>query len=122
GLSLLLARLNVEAFLYIPPQLRPAAVGLLALLRNEGGSVGTSMAQTIQERREQFHVLRLNEKLDPLSPAVPQWLAQGQDFFLRWTGDPVQARPMALRGVQDPRGRRAAARAYFDVVWRAAGV
>src|SRR5262249_31643628 len=96
GLSLLFAPLNVAAFLYIPPQLRPAAVGLLALLRNEGGSVGTSMAQTIQERREQFHVLRLNEKLDPLSPAVHQWLAQGQDFFLRWTGDPVQARQMAL--------------------------
>src|SRR5215813_1369774 len=40
GMAALLA--PVAAFLYIPPALRGAAVGLLALLRNEGGSVGTS--------------------------------------------------------------------------------
>jgi MFS transporter, DHA2 family, multidrug resistance protein len=122
GLSLLFAPLNVAAFLYIPPQLRPAAVGLLALLRNEGGSVGTSVAQTIQERREQFHVLRLNEKLDSLYPAVHQWFAKGQDFFLRMTGDPVRAQQMTLRGLQELRDRQAAALAYFDVFWASAVV
>ena len=45
GLSMIFAPLNVAAFLYIPKELRGAAVGLLALLRNEGGSVGTSVAQ-----------------------------------------------------------------------------
>ncbi len=72
------APLNVAAFLYIPRELRGAAVGLLALLRNEGGSVGTSVAQTIQERREQFHTLRLNENLDPLNPAVSQFLSRAR--------------------------------------------
>ena len=47
GLSLMFAPLNVAAFLYIPKHLRGAAVGLLALLRNEGGSFGVSMVQTI---------------------------------------------------------------------------
>ncbi len=61
GLSTIFAPLNVAAFINIPPQLRGAAVGLLALLRNEGGSVGTSLAQTIQQRRDQFHSLRLGE-------------------------------------------------------------
>ncbi len=70
GLSMIFAPLNVAAYLYTPRHLRGAAVGLLALLRNEGGSVGTSMAQTIQERREQFHTLRLGEYLDPFNPAV----------------------------------------------------
>jgi DHA2 family multidrug resistance protein len=51
GISMLFAPLNVAAFLYIPREMRGAAVGLLALLRNEGGSVGTSIAQTVQERR-----------------------------------------------------------------------
>src|SRR5262249_10236707 len=55
GLSMVFAPLNVAAFKYTPMLLRAAAVGLFALLRNEGGSVGTSMAQTIQQRREQFH-------------------------------------------------------------------
>ncbi len=67
--------------------MRGAAVGLLALLRNEGGSVGTSVAQIVQQRREQFHILRLNESLDALNPAVHHLLAQGQAFFLQHTGD-----------------------------------
>ncbi len=61
GLSMCFAPANVAAYLYTPPLLRGAAIGLLSLLRNEGGSVGTSMAQTIQERRDQFHILRLGE-------------------------------------------------------------
>jgi DHA2 family multidrug resistance protein len=44
-----------------PLALRGAAVVLLSLLSNEGGSVGTSLSQTVQERRDQFHVLRLGE-------------------------------------------------------------
>jgi MFS transporter, DHA2 family, multidrug resistance protein len=55
GLSMIFAPLNVAAFLYIPKELRAGAVGLLALLRNEGGSVGSSIAKTIHERRDQFH-------------------------------------------------------------------
>ena len=54
--------------------LRGAAVGLLSLLRNEGGSVGTSMGQTIQERRDQFHSLRLGEWLDPFNAAARSFL------------------------------------------------
>ena len=45
-------------------------------LRNEGGSVGTSVGKIILERREQFHTLRLNESLDPLNPAVTPYLQQ----------------------------------------------
>jgi hypothetical protein len=32
---------------------------LFALLRNEGGSIGASMVQTIEQRRLQFHVSRI---------------------------------------------------------------
>ena len=88
GLSTIFAPLNVAAFMHIPPQLRGAAVGLLALLRNEGGSVGTSVAQTIYERRDQFHSLRLGEYLDPLNPAVSSYINQSYPGFLQQTGDP----------------------------------
>src|SRR5262249_56698224 len=83
GLSMIFAPLNVAAFLYIPPQLRGAAVGLLALLRNEGGSVGTSIAQTIHERRDQLHSLHLRENLDKLNPAVKSFLEQAHAAFLQ---------------------------------------
>jgi MFS transporter, DHA2 family, multidrug resistance protein len=117
GLSMLFAPLNVAAFIYIPKELRGAAVGLLALLRNEGGSVGTSMAQTVLERREQFHVLRLGEGLDRLNPAVHRMLQRGQAFFLRDTGDPMRSRQMSLDLLEHARRQQALSLAYFDVFW-----
>ena len=114
GLGMLFAPLNVAAYLYIPRSLRGAAVGLLALLRNEGGSVGTSMGQTITERREIFHALRLNENLDPLNPAVNSYIAQVQPGFLQQTGDPAAAQQMALQSLENLREQQASALAYFD--------
>jgi len=114
GLSMIFAPLNVAAFLYIPKEMRGAAVGLLALLRNEGGSVGTSVAQTIHERRDQFHSLRLSENLDPFNPAVGSYLDQVQSAFLQQTGDPVAAHQMALQTLDNLRQQHSSALAYFD--------
>ncbi len=122
GLSMLFAPLNVAAFLQIPKELRGAAVGLLALLRNEGGSVGTSVAQTILERREQFHTLRLNEALDALNPALHQFLAQGQAYFLRYTGDAARSQQMSLDALEHLRNQQALSLAYFDVFWSSAAL
>jgi len=41
------------------------------------------MGQTIVERREIFHELRLNENLDRLNPAVHSYLGQVQQGFLQ---------------------------------------
>jgi DHA2 family multidrug resistance protein len=117
GLSMIFAPLNVAAFKYTPQHLRGAAVGLFALLRNEGGSVGTSMAQTIQQRREQFHLSRLGDTLSPLNPHVQTFLERGQVFFLRQTGDPAGSRQMTVQALADLRQQQAASLAYFDVFW-----
>jgi DHA2 family multidrug resistance protein len=115
GLSMLFAPLNVAAFIYLPKQMRGAAVGLLALLRNEGGSVGTSVAQIIQERRDQFHTLRLNEGLGNLNQAVNDLLAHGQAFFLQHNGDPPLSHRMSLGVLDQSLGQQASSLAYFDV-------
>jgi DHA2 family multidrug resistance protein len=115
GLSTIFAPLNVAAFINIPPQLRGAAVGLLALLRNEGGSVGTSLAQTIQQRRDQFHSLRLGENLDALNPAVNSYVDQAQRVFLQQSGDPVAANQVALQSLANLREQQSSSLAYFDV-------
>jgi len=117
GLSMLFAPLNVAAFIYLPKELRGGAVGLLALLRNEGGSVGTSVAQIIQERREQFHTLRLNEHLDPLNPTVRDLLARVQAFFQHQTGDAALSHQMALQVLEHTRAEQALSLAFFDVFW-----
>jgi DHA2 family multidrug resistance protein len=114
GLGMIFAPLNVAAFLYIPRSLRGAAVGLFALLRNEGGSVGTSMGQTITERREIFHALRLNEHLDPLNPALNSYFAQTEPAFLQQTGDQAAAHQMALQSLENLREQQASALSYFD--------
>jgi DHA2 family multidrug resistance protein len=122
GLSICFAPANVAAYLYTPIATRGAAVGLLSLLRNEGGSVGTSMAQTLQERRDQFHTLRLGEHLDSFSPAVRSFLDQAQAGFLQQTGDPAAAQQLAWQALENLRQQQASALAYFDVFWLLAAV
>jgi len=122
GLSMIFAPLNVAAFMRIPPELRGAAVGLLALLRNEGGSVGTSVAQTILERRVQFHTLRLNEHLYAFQPDVMNALDQGKQFFLQQTGDGPLSNQLSLGVLKEVRDQQALALSYFDVFWCSAVV
>jgi DHA2 family multidrug resistance protein len=115
GLSMCFAPANVAAYLYTPPLLRGAAVGLLSLLRNEGGSVGTSMAQTIQERRDQFHILRIGELIDSFNANVVSFLDQARAVFLQQTGDPSAAQQLAWQTLENLRQQQASSLAYFDV-------
>ena len=115
GLSISFAPANVAAYLYTPPLLRGAAIGLLSLLRNEGGSVGTSLTQTMQERRDQFHTLRLGEYLDPFNSAVNSFIEHARTLFLQQTGDPVAAQQLAWQALENLRQQQASALAYFDV-------
>ena len=94
-----------------------AAVGLFALLRNEGGSVGMSVAKIIEQRREQFHLARVGEHLGPLNPHVQSFFNEGQPFFMQRTGDPARSQQMTLQSLADLRQQQAASLAYFDVFW-----
>src|SRR6202012_2584686 len=84
---------------------------------NEGGSVGTSMAQTIQERRDQFHSVRLGEWLGPFNPPVHAFVGQVSGPFLQQTGDPVATQQLALQALANLREQQASSLAYFDVFW-----
>ena len=117
GLGLMFAPTSMAAYKYVPAHLRGAAVGFLSLLRTEGGSVGTSMATTIEHRREQFHLARLDETLNPLNPHVREFLARTREFFLQRTGDPASASLQALQSLDELRQQQAASFAFFDVFW-----
>ena len=114
GLGLVFAPINVAAYLYIPRNMRGAAVGLFALLRNEGGSFGTSLGHTLTERFQQFHALRLNESLDPFNPAVTSFLTQSKAQMLQQAGDPVAAAQMSLQALYNLRTAHAQALSYLD--------
>jgi DHA2 family multidrug resistance protein len=115
GLSMCFAPANVAAYLYTPLELRGAAVGLLSLLRNEGGSIGTTMAKTLHDRRDQFHTTRLGEYLDPFNPAVSSFIEQAQGQLD--IGDPVALQQLAWQGIETLRQQQASALAYFDCFW-----
>jgi DHA2 family multidrug resistance protein len=117
GLAICFAPANVAAYLYTPKELRGAAVGLLSLLRNEGGSVGTSLSQALQDHREQFHTLRLGEYLDPLNASVHSFTEQSQAFLLQQTGDPALSQELAWQALENLRQQQASSLAYFDCFW-----
>jgi DHA2 family multidrug resistance protein len=117
GLSMIFAPLNASAYRYMSPQLRGAAVGLMSLLRNEGGSVGTSVAQTVVQRRTQFHTARVNEFLDPLNPHVRMYSEEGRAAFFQQTGDLAASHEMTLETLSQLRDQQASALSYFDVFW-----
>src|SRR5262249_49238738 len=78
------------------------------------------MAQTIQERREQFHVSRVGEFLDTLNPEVNAFQAQAYQYFLQLGGDPAGAQQMALQALENLRQQQALSLAYFDVFYLSA--
>ncbi len=120
GLGLMFAPISVAAYKYVPPHLRGAAVGLLSLLRTEGGSVGTSMATTIQERREQFHLSRVTDGLGSLNAHVHGFLETARQAFFQRTGDPARSPLLGLQSLDELRQQQAASLAYFDVFWLSA--
>jgi DHA2 family multidrug resistance protein len=114
---LIFAPITVAAFMYTPRHLRGSAVALVSLLRNEGGSVGTSLAQIIQQRRTQLHTARLNEGLDPFNPQVTSFLDQASAVFYQQSGDPAGSQQMALERLAVLRDQQALSLAYFDIFW-----
>ena len=77
--------------------------------------MGTSMAQTIQERRDQFHTLRLGETLDSFNANVASFLHQVEAAFLQQIGDPSAAQQFAWQELENLRQQQASSLAYFDV-------
>jgi DHA2 family multidrug resistance protein len=117
GLGLLFAPISVAAYKYTPAHLRGAAVGIASLLRTEGGSVGTSLATTIEQRRDQFHLSRVGEWLGPLNTHVREFLERVRASFMQKTGDPSRSQLLGLQQLDDLRQQQAMSLAYFDVFW-----
>ena len=122
GIGLVFAPISVAAYKYIPVHLRAAAVGLLSLLRTEGGSVGTSAAKIIEDRRVQLHLSRIGEGLSPLNHDVRSYLDQGQAYLLQFSGDPAWSKQATLQSLDDLRQQQAWSLSYFDVFFLCAVV
>jgi DHA2 family multidrug resistance protein len=76
----------------------------------------------MQERREQFHLARLDDTLGQLNPHVYTFLQRGQAFFMQRTGDPARSHLDSVQKLADLRQQQAASLAYFDVFWLCAAL
>ena len=102
GLSVCFAPANVAAYLYTPLAMRGAAIGILSLLRNEGGSVGVSLSQTWLSGAVRFTSCGLREYLDPFNALCQQhFLARAQAFFVQQSGDPVFSLQLAVQQLEN---------------------
>jgi MFS transporter, DHA2 family, multidrug resistance protein len=117
GLGLLFAPMSVAAYKYTPVHLRAAAVGILSLLRTEGGSVGTSMAKTIEDRRLQLHVSRIGEFLDGFNGHVTTFLDGTRTFLYQHIGDWAGSHLGSVQALEELRQQQAWSLAYFDTFW-----
>jgi DHA2 family multidrug resistance protein len=73
------------------------------------------MTKIIQDRRDQFHLSRIDDTLTSLNVHVHEFMEKGRAFFFQRTGDPVRSKLLSLQMLDDQRQQQAAAFAYFDV-------
>ena len=117
GTSCIFAPLSVAAYMYLPRDLRGPAAGLFAVLRNEGGSAGTTLGRTIALRRSYYHSDRLAEHITPLNPNYGDAAAPIESFFLQQTGDPAGSQLMSMDVIEGMRQQQSLGLAYFDAFW-----
>jgi DHA2 family multidrug resistance protein len=81
SLGLVFVPLSVVSLGDLKPQMVGNGSGLYNLMRNIGGSIGISVAQTILARHEQLHQTELTRDLAPTFPVVQQTLKHFQGVF-----------------------------------------
>ncbi len=113
SLGLVFVPLSVVTLGDLKPESVGNGSGLYNLLRNIGGSVGISVAQTILARHEQLHRTELSHNLAPTLPRVQQSLSQFQTAFSAFS-DRVTAHHQAIGQVQRIINTQAQLWSYVD--------
>jgi len=115
GLGFLFVPINTIAYMGLPKGSSNNASALLNLMRNLGGSVGIAAAQTMIDRRSQFHQQRLCEWTTPLNlnfwDALHGWLPRQTN-----AGPPTASMlPRTLQQLYNDLGSQATLMSYLDV-------
>jgi len=115
GLPFLFIPITAASYADVPANKTNQASALINVARYAGGSIGVSMANTLLERREQFHQLRLTEDLYQSSIQYQQALhATAQDLVARGTSY-VDAQHQALGVIEQLVQQQASLLSYMDV-------
>ena len=108
GMGLFFVPLNAVAFASISGAKLDEASGIMALMRNIGGSIGIAMVSWLLVRQGQVNWQNLISRISPLNPAVQSYLSsQGLDFHS----------PSTMAAVVHEIARQAQMIAFNDLFW-----
>jgi MFS transporter, DHA2 family, multidrug resistance protein len=89
GLPLSIVPLSAVATAGLLREQQADGSALFNIMRNLGGGVGTALLSTMITQREQFHDLRIGERVTAYSPYVQQFLSNQSVHYFHHSGDPV---------------------------------
>ncbi len=115
GLPLMFIPITTASYDGISPEKTDQASALINVARNFGGSIGTSIAQTVLMRREQFHQSRLVESVGTWNPAYHQTLGEAQRYYQNQIGGVGSPQQQAFGWIGQQVQEQAAFFAYIDV-------
>ena len=84
------------------------------MLRNTGGSVGTALLDTIVVRREQFHDLRIGERVSAYDLTLQDRLMQQQSYYAGRGYDATTALDQAYKSIKQSMTQQAYVMAFND--------
>jgi DHA2 family multidrug resistance protein len=99
----------------VPLDRSDSVSGLTNFTRNIGSSVGASIVTTILARRQQFHLARLSEHMNPTSPSLAMSFQALAAYAHRIGASNLQAQALGLGMIYRSLMAQAAALSYLDV-------
>jgi DHA2 family multidrug resistance protein len=91
-----------------------SASGLFNMMRNLGGSIGIAVVSTVLTQREQFHSVRLGERISSSDPAVRGFIAQTQTMLFHRGAGHFEAHNQALGALANMVRKEAYIMAFND--------
>jgi DHA2 family multidrug resistance protein len=115
GQSIVITPLNAIAMMSIQPKDAANASGLMNMLRNLGGAVGTATLGTIITKREQFHSNIIGQAVTPFRGEVRARLDQMTNYFMaHGISDPAIAQHQAVIALGNTVKRQALVMGFSD--------
>jgi DHA2 family multidrug resistance protein len=115
SIAFLFIPINTIAYAGLPPGKSNNASALINLMRNLGGSVGVSVAQTMLDRRGQLHTSRLVENVTVYNPMFRTAIRKLGGTMLDLTANPAYNPTPALGRLYANVLRQSQMLAYLDV-------
>jgi DHA2 family multidrug resistance protein len=115
GLPFLFIPITIASYAELPANRTNQASALINVARYLGGTIGISMANTLLQRREQFHQLRLTENLSQSSLAYQQALQSAADDLVARGAPSADAQHQAAGVLEQLVQQQASLISYIDV-------